>query len=231
MLHVIVLLILAASLADVNAQSNPLCLSGATPFQIDTKCAPGWYCPLYVAGNSSTYPVQCAPTNDCLLDRLKTQFCERQGTYEPMLCDKGFYCPSPTEMYECPAGSVCYRGQFEPTPCGSITSCPAGSDKRTEMTALVAFVIADVGIIVLWLLARAWKRRQNNKRDVNYTVLPLNSINSSIMRKGDMFKELPVHSKVLCQGFKRAQSDLPPIYLHFNNLSLSIPLPNEVSLI
>jgi hypothetical protein len=219
---ILLFLFLADSVFAATAAPST-CLSGSTPFQISTLCAPGYYCPLYDAADPVTYPVQCSPTDECLFDRITSQFCPAQGLYEPILCEKGKYCPTPTTQLECPAGSFCPLGQFSPIPCDSLTTCNTGSSKQTSFASVLAIILADAGLVSLWYLSKWYKRRRLLTRDRLYAEVQLSSVNTNLYTKGQLFQDLPAHSKLLCKGFKRAQGQLPPMVISFDNLSLTIP--------
>eukprot|EP01040_Poterioochromonas_malhamensis_P016556 gene16556-18824_t len=211
-------LIACESIAEI--ESLPLCITGSTPYRLADACAQGYYCPLYDASNSSTYPVQCAATDDCLLDRLATDFCSRQGRYEPVLCEEGKYCPTPTEQIKCPADHFCPIGQSEPRKCGSLTSCPAGSSKRTDLSSLLAVFLTDFGVIMIWLLRRMIKHYNKEKDSV--TPRANEDDNQKQLEEGGP-RTISTDTLKLCEGFNRAQGSLPPMQLKFEGMSLTIP--------
>lgn len=173
MLFHVLLLAMALCGLVFAANNDSLCLSGATPFLLDTVCAPGYYCPLYNASDPATYPVQCAPTDSCTLDRLATEFCSKQGTYEPVLCKKGHYCPTPLEQIECPEDHICPLGQYEPIKCPAMTSCPKGSDKKFEWSSMIAIIIGDAATLILYYGALRYRARQQKVQKDRCSVIPL----------------------------------------------------------
>ena len=217
-----VLLLLRLPLPVASALPST-CQTGATPFQLADECAPGFYCPLYNSTDATTYPVQCAPTDECTIRRLTSRYCAAQGTYEPVLCEAGHYCPTPLVQLPCPEGYICKLGTVVPIPCNGLSICPEGSEKRKDMTALVAIVIGDALLIACWFLAKYYRRVRQNQRDVDYAEVQLSSIIPALHAKGAAYQSLPAHSKLLCQGFKRAQQELPPLRLQFDDLSMAIP--------
>ncbi len=179
--------------------------------------------PLYNASDATTFPVQCAPTDDCTFRRLTSQYCEAQGTYEPVLCLEGKYCPTPLLQLPCPSGHLCKIGCVHPIKCGLFDSCPEGSSTKTDLASVLAILITDVGLVALWYSAMFYRRKNRTARDVEYTEVQLTSVNPALHAKGAAYASLPAHSKLLCQGFKRAQQELPALRLEFNELSMSIP--------
>lgn len=209
--------------AAAGAALPSACQSGATPFRLADECAPGFFCPLYNSTDATTFPVQCAPTDECTIRRLTSRFCPAQGTYEPVLCEAGHYCPTPLVQLPCPAGHICKLGTVVPIPCNGLSICPEGSEKRKDMTALVAIVIGDALLVACWFLAKHYRRARQNQRDIDYAEIQLSSVIPALHAQGVAYQSLPAHSKMLCQGFKRAQRELPPLRLQFDDLSMAIP--------
>lgn len=210
-----------------NDTQSSLCLSGATPFLLSDVCPLGWYCPYYNASDTSTYPVQCAPTNECLINRLEAKFCDPQGKYEPTLCPKGYYCPTATQLIKCPANHFCPLGQYKPQECGMLSTCDAGAEKKFEYSSMIVIIIVDAFAVITYVLTGVYIRRRDNKRQEKHSNFKATSINPSLLAKGDAFDLLPQESKMLCQGFRRAQQQLPPMHLQFHELSLTIPGVNR----
>ena len=124
--------------ASTSAQS--CLLPGAEPWLLPVytdatgtvSCKPGFYCPLLNPLNLSTYPVNCPPLPECTLDRLFGRLCgEPQGTFEPMVCPKGRYCPRPNVNLECPSGSVCAAGTVDPKEVPLALHMPCRVPRRT----------------------------------------------------------------------------------------------------
>lgn len=60
-------------------------------------------------------------------------------------------------MLECPAGSYCIRGSYEPKACAAAAHCPAGSSKSLDFTGLIISLVLDALIAVFVLVSlRAW---------------------------------------------------------------------------
>lgn len=242
------LLLLTCCVSRATSSNNSLCLTGASPFQISNFCAPGWYCPLYNASDPATYPVQCAATDDCTLDRLATKFCGRQGTYEPMLCREKYFCPSPVEEIECPEGHYCPMGQHSPIKCHSMTSCPKGSSKKFEWSSMIALIIGDFAALLGYYLAMSYRARQQKIQKDRCAVIPLHTsphelveeinnevddvelaskANDSISHVFPPITKRQTSTEILCEGFERARGNLPHFFLQFDQLSLKIPLKDK----
>jgi hypothetical protein len=126
----------------------------ATAFTLtdEYSCLPGLYCPFLKLGDNTTLPAMCPPTISCSIKRLTGGWCSPpQGTNEPRICPKGFYCSSPTTSQTCPAGSWCPTGSSRPIECEWFSSCPAGSFFRTHWGLLLLCAIADVLVISMSL--------------------------------------------------------------------------------
>eukprot|EP01033_Poteriospumella_lacustris_P019313 gene19313-13966_t len=237
MYHLSVLIALAAICEAVSAASPVgTCLTGSTPFELSTFCAPGYYCPLYNASDSSTFPVQCAATDDCVITRLTAKFCSAQGTYEPLLCEAGHYCPSPSEQIKCPEDHYCPIGQSKPIKCGAMTACAAGSSKKREWGSLLSLVIGDIAAVILYCFLVWYKARQQQSIKDRCAVIPINTPTAeegdtgrrteSVLddvEGGKMVKGQRTATEVLCEGFDRARGKLPLLILEFEQLSLTVP--------
>jgi hypothetical protein len=119
------------------------------------------------------------------------------------------------------------RGQYEPISCGVMTTCKSGSQKKMEYGSLIAVIIIDTCLVIIWFVVMKWRRKQLSHRDIEYRESPLTSVNPQLHNKGGMYEQLPSHSKSLCHGFKRAQHNLPSMLIQFDNLSLTIPAVNK----
>lgn len=112
----------------------------------DTGCLGGFFCP-----NNSVngLPQYCGPEPACGVMRLGGQNCNQSnGLYEPLLCPKGFYCPTGgMEKIVCPKGSFCPAGSLAPTACSIGSECGVGANKQMNFLALAVLLIVDVLII------------------------------------------------------------------------------------
>ncbi len=99
----------------------------------------------------------------------------------------------------------------------------------------------SVSLLVLYLGAHAYRRAKQAERDATYQYSQTATEAIGAMQSptsGDMsssvaksYTKLPAHTQKLCQGFKRAQQDLPAMRLQFEQLSLSIPRKGKEPLI
>ena len=97
------------------------CLSGAPAFPLsdNATCPLGYTCPAMNVSDENTFPQLCPATEECFAQRLGSQWCERQGPFEPLLCVPGQYCPNASVSLECPEGYWCVRGTSSPRPNAS----------------------------------------------------------------------------------------------------------------
>ncbi|KAF3026722.1 hypothetical protein E8E14_014758 [Neopestalotiopsis sp. 37M] len=140
----------------MSTEDSP-CLSGAEPVPLSQEniCNPGFFCPNNTA---SSPPQYCPPTPQCLLTRLQLvrNICNApQGTYEPIVCPRGSFCPSGgKEVKICPRGHFCPLGTAEPFSCGRTSICPEGSDREFILDGFVVIVIVD--LLFLAIVVRAF---------------------------------------------------------------------------
>lgn len=112
-----------------------------------------------------------------------------------------------------------------------MSTCSAGSYKPVAYSSIIAVLITDVCLLILWFSFKAARRNHWAKRDATYQEMTVGqSINPSLYTKGALYEQLPPHSKMLCQGFKRAQKSLPVMHLSFDDLSLTIPVKGKKGL-
>ena len=96
----------------------------------------------------------CPPTIDCQITRLKSEYCETQGPFEPQLCKPGFFCPNASLQLPCPEGSYCIRGSFTPTTCPLLSHCPPGTEMRLFFGGIVVCLLIDAIMVALFLYVR-----------------------------------------------------------------------------
>ncbi|KAH8702827.1 hypothetical protein GQ44DRAFT_631213 [Phaeosphaeriaceae sp. PMI808] len=133
------------------ANNSSLCVTGVTPITLANNfiCNPGFYCP----NNSVINPPQyCAPTKECQGVRLQAveNTCDSpQGKYEPIVCTKGYYCPSPgSNKYPCPEKHYCPPGTETPFKCGRVSICLSGSSRQFNLEGFVVALILDILLMV-----------------------------------------------------------------------------------
>ncbi|KAJ3272764.1 hypothetical protein HDV01_005292 [Terramyces sp. JEL0728] len=173
----------------------------------------GFYCPSTVANDSSTIPVYCPPSIDCLVLRLLGVPCVdgqngSQGIYEPISCKMGCnvgtyidYCPTPMEMYRCPENSYCLTGTATPIKCDYLSYCPEGAIYQRPYYGLLLCLVVD-----LLLFAIYWKK--SNHRIANLKFKKISKV------KGEIQK-----------AFERNVKGLK-VRLDFKMEGLSLNLPN-----
>ncbi|KAJ3321188.1 hypothetical protein HDV06_004531 [Boothiomyces sp. JEL0866] len=124
----------------------------------------GFYCPNTVANDSSTIPVYCPPSIECMIKRLFGAPCSdgrngSQGIYEPVVCKMGNYCPTPQEMYQCPENYYCLTGTVNPTKCDYLAYCPNGSIYQRPYYGLLICAIVDLLLIAV----NVWFKKGHHK--------------------------------------------------------------------
>lgn len=147
--------------------STGTCDSGTTPYNVGTtQCPLGYYCP-FTAGGTKAVEI-CTPTIDCSVLRLGSKFCDAQGSQEPIVCPEGYYCPTSLLKNVCPEGYYCPVGTSTPIACPPLSICPAGSSSKQELSSIVAVLIIDAAILIVYLIQqrkaiKLFWRRQINK--------------------------------------------------------------------
>lgn len=117
-------------------------------------------------------PQYCPPLPQCQDLRLSGAQCTPQGTFEPVLCDAGWYCPNNgTERIECPSGSYCPHGVASPIKCSVGSRCPAGSQRNMNFLPMGILLLVDIILITATIMeklrSRYKKSNFHNKRVSN----------------------------------------------------------------
>lgn len=100
-------------------------------------------------------PQYCPPEERCQIMRLAGGTCyPPQGTFEPVVCKKGYYCPlGGREQIQCPAGHYCLPGSYKPTSCTVGSQCPLGSSRDMSFLPpglILAFDSLMILVLVGW---------------------------------------------------------------------------------
>ena len=105
-------------------------------------------------------PVYCPPFPGVQTVRLTGGTTPPMGPYEPVVCQKGNYCPpGGAQQIKCPSGHFCSVGAYEPTKCSFDASCPPGSSRDGSVLPLILVTILDLLLISVVLGAKIpWKR-------------------------------------------------------------------------
>lgn len=159
----------SASAAAALGNASWPCISGMPlwpiPMIAAPYCDPGYYCPHIYPNLTLTYPGFCFPTPDCAETRMKSEFCEPQGYFEPQLCLAGHYCPNFTAMLPCPAGTYCIRGSSAPVDCPIMSYCPPLTDVRRFYGGIVYSLLLDACLAALYVFLRYyWEPTQSRRR-------------------------------------------------------------------
>lgn len=131
-------------------------------------CPPGWYCP---NNTNTTLIPNKPPSPQCLLMRLREEFCPPQHPYEPIPCPFGKYCPSHTEMYDCPEGSWCPLGTANPRKCDAgLSFCPQGAEYDRNFIGVVVILVFIAGFYG-WIRVTRWRSARDARRKLAKTYL------------------------------------------------------------
>ncbi|KIV78510.1 hypothetical protein, variant [Exophiala sideris] len=146
-----------AQMRSVSAFEDNYCAPNNT-----NVCLPGFHCP---HSNATNPPQYCPPTEECLLIRSSRGTCSPQGTYEPRVCDPGYYCPSPGKtIIECPRGYFCPQGSVQPIRCAPVSLCPARSRRQVAMLPVYVTVAIDLILVLVAVWFYFFSRRKIHKK-------------------------------------------------------------------
>ncbi len=129
------------------------------------SCGTGYYCPFVDALNTSTYPLICSPSTECQSLRLQSLFCTAQGRREAIPCPTRYYCPNNTAKLPCPEGNYCPIGSVAPTPCIFGSLCPAKSNRQNFIAPLVAVIIVDLVVYLVYRCGSGRGAARRQRRD------------------------------------------------------------------
>eukprot|EP01084_Bolivina_argentea_P157191 273934_1 len=108
------------------------------------SCRAGYYCPDFDSANTSTYPEACLAHPVCAAKRLFGEQCdEPQGTFEPVVCPSGSYCPyNKGTIIKCASDVMCGVGSVEPEACPALSFC--NGKKAQNFGNLVYFLLLSI---------------------------------------------------------------------------------------
>ncbi|KAI1341281.1 hypothetical protein F5Y15DRAFT_29634 [Xylariaceae sp. FL0016] len=170
----------------------PVEIQNVTSWEAD-GCPQGFLC----ANNTvNSLPQFCPPISECQKGRLSGRICSFQGKnigmgpFEPVVCQKGWYCPTDKggkERFVCPAGHYCQPGAATPTPCAVGSYCPEKSAKQRFLIPFAILIIVDI-LMLVGLIFYAVKKRFRNHRSSHTSGKPKGI--SAISRSLTGYKEL-----------------------------------------
>ena len=146
--------------------SRPCYYSNSTGLPLGVReCIPGLYCPLVDRTNPFTIPTKCEPSLECYVKRLYGRPCTdgvdgAQGKYEPVLCEAGYYCPTPQEKLACPSGYFCPTGTVNPIQCDSLAICKEGAVIQKSFTGMAACAALDLVLLIILGLRMYLERKR-----------------------------------------------------------------------
>ncbi|KAI8911168.1 P-loop containing nucleoside triphosphate hydrolase protein [Gorgonomyces haynaldii] len=167
------------------------------------ECPLGFYCPNVNVSDPNTKPVLCRPSKSCIIDHLYGAPCQDgpQGLYEPVVCQRGYYCPTPRQQLPCPQGYYCLTGTFEPKKCRHLSICPPRSVAPQDHTGNIAFIILDLIVLLFYLIGRYLDKKAEK---LIATRLPLDATDKTRM----------------INAFKKAM-DGKPVFIDFEMQDIS----------
>ncbi|KAE8419482.1 P-loop containing nucleoside triphosphate hydrolase protein [Aspergillus pseudocaelatus] len=139
------------------------CLSGQNPVALADApvCNLGFICH---NTNRENPPKFCPPTKSCQAVRLQPSenICqEQQGSFEPVACTPGYYCPPQSqEQIRCPPGSYCPLGSYHPKRCAALSICAEGSSREISVIGFVILGVLYLLCAILGLGTKAWKQKK-----------------------------------------------------------------------
>eukprot|EP01083_Nonionella_stella_P008884 25735_1 len=166
------------------------------------------YCPFMANFNTSdisTWVSYCQPTDTCFANRMASTFCVSQGTNEPIVCPRGYYCPNELTKLPCPSGHFCTFATYDPPTCSAISSCPQGTFFKKEYEGLVICFLVDSVLVALYFVTRNFHRKPKPTFFDKSDKKPMNHLREA-------YSDV-VHNKRM--------------YIRFRKLSLYLPKHNK----
>ncbi|KAJ3322310.1 hypothetical protein HDV06_003204 [Boothiomyces sp. JEL0866] len=182
------------------------------PLDTQPRCALGYYCPFITEKNPNSIPVFCIPSPKCQFLRLQGLSCTdgyrgAQGLFEPTICTSGSYCPTPNEIYPCPAKHYCPTGTFQPRECDFFSICPQGTIRQLSLNGIIACLLLDLLLIGLIIRQRSIEKKRTFIDSFKTTTREKQKVN---LKLADTFKK-SMNGKLFQMHFK------------FQNLGYDLP--------
>ena len=206
-----------------------------TPREI-YECPAGFYCPqgtvqpltcnmtaLVGSYPSAVMPVKPTTVYQSVYLRgtiLGGNQCPGNSTTPQTPCTAGFYCPTPTESYLCPAGYFCKKGSVEPTKCPAMASCPEGSVKASlSWFGFLCLVIILIGLwMAYWFMVTLIAINQRK----------LGRTQSARERLWKLLNPLLASSSSKPKSFRAFRAIRPRITFHFEDMGLTLRGGQEI---
>jgi ABC-type multidrug transport system ATPase subunit len=207
--------------AQIQANLSAICyFSNFTgiPLAKEPECKPGFYCPFVNRTNPLGVPQICPESPECKIRRIRSAQCRdgnfgAQGRFEPVMCTKGFYCPTPQERLKCPKGYFCPSGTVTPHKCDLLADCPEGTIAQRSYTGIVIFAILDVFVAICCIARFLFERNRSKIVD-----------NAKKHDKGEYELSDQVKNK-LGESFKKSMNGRD-LRMHFQMKNLGLKLPS-----
>ena len=200
----------------------------------------------------NTWPQYCSPDVPCAIELLQYHYCSSQMTYEPQVCQPGYFCTRKTHWNasstknDCPEGKYCKLGTETPTDCGAFVRCKAKSANPVQYGMFLFVVVTDAALVLFMR-----KRAANQQRDQAAVVskkghrtfrapaASLQDLDGAAQLSGPLLgaeagggheNHLGDQSSTfhLVRGFTRARGRIFSLDFVFDNLGLILPSGNAI---
>lgn len=109
-------------------------------------------------------PTYCPPSPQFQEARLAGQTTIPLGPYEPVVCERGNYCPpGGAQQIKCPSGHFCSVGAYQPTKCSFGALCRPGSDRDSSLLPLILLIVLDLLLIVAMLVSKLFQNAHHGR--------------------------------------------------------------------
>ena len=143
--------------------------------------------PISGQNNTATNPpTYCPPFPRAQEARLTGQTINPLGPYEPVVCQKGSYCPpGGAQQIQCPADHFCSIGAYKPSKCSYGALCPPGSYRDRSLLPLILLAVLDIFLISAILVSKILRKGNPQKSGKG----------ASRLRKALTFSRLGAHNQ------------------------------------
>ena len=172
----------------------------------------------------------CPASSQCSAERSSGDQCSSgaQGKYEPLICQPGYYCPTPLKMTICPAGYYCPTGTVDPIQCDFISTCPEGSFRQISYVGLLAIGIVDLVLIVLYFVYKMQQQRTRCEPILKVLPTPIQNLFPKLLNSVPVSRDSKVTEKgsatVLVDSFRKGLNNHNlNMNFKFDNMGLTLP--------
>ena len=121
------------------------------------------------------------------------------GPYEPVVCNKGNYCPpGGARLIECPSGHFCSIGAYEPTKCSFGALCPPGSFRDRSLLPLILMIALDLLLVSAIMVSKIpWNGRRGGPLRRSRRAQQLRKALTFSQRRAQNKRYFPVHDDTI----------------------------------